>query len=301
MRLNSPNRAISNTRGFTLVEVLISLFILVLIGFTTSKAVVDAAQLKELLKGETEFANEVRTSIGFIERDLHQIFNPRWFLPPNQIPLNPYVQPTPMPPGNPGANAGAGTTAQNTIGIDQLNRFLRGQAFQTFEYWGPVFDSSGIRPSRFQGKETFMSFVTASHIRIYAQKKESIYSKVRYELVKQPPNPNLTKVENEKLAGLSMLIKTEYPRAFDLEEPKDNRFQTVYVVLNNIKKLKFGFFKPDTKDPVREWDSTTTDPIGQFPQAIEMDVVLQAPNDRVQETKITFKLEAPNDVLPTTY
>jgi prepilin-type N-terminal cleavage/methylation domain-containing protein len=305
MHSNSQNKlTLVGRAGFTLVEVLISLFILVLIGFTTSKAVVDAANLKEILKGETEFANEFRTSMSFIERDLSQIFNPRWFLPPEQVALDPYAQPA--APTNPNTAGGAGSggnvgQAPPKLSIDQLNRFLRGQAFQSFEFWGPVFDTTGIRPSRFQGKEAVMSFVTASHFRIYAQKKESIYSKVRYELVKQPPNPNLTKVENEKLAGLYQLIKTEYTRAFDLEESRDGKFQTTYVVLNNIKTLKFGYLKPETKEPLRDWDSANVDTAGRFPEAVEIEVSVQAANDRVQDAKLLFKLEAPNDVLPTTY
>ncbi|NDG85595.1 MAG: hypothetical protein EBX52_11260, partial [Proteobacteria bacterium] len=40
---------------------MISLFILVLIGTTTSKAVVDAAKLKEVLRDETDFSSEFRT------------------------------------------------------------------------------------------------------------------------------------------------------------------------------------------------------------------------------------------------
>jgi prepilin-type N-terminal cleavage/methylation domain-containing protein len=288
-----------NRRGFTLIEVLISLFILVLIGFTTSKAVVDAANLKEILKGETEFSSEVRTSISFIERDLSQIFNPRWFLPPNQRAMDPFAQPTPAPAG--GGAAGANSNIRKALSPDDLNRFLQGMAFQSFEYWGPVYDSSGIRPSRFKGTENSMQFVSASHYRIYAQKKESIYAKIKYEVVRQPPNPNLTKTENEKLAGLFQLVKIENTRAFELEEKRDSPHENVYVILNNIKKLRFGYFKPETKDPVREWDSDRQEQRGVFPEAVEMEFSLAAPNDRTLDATVLFKLEAPNHVLPATY
>lgn len=298
---SKPARRRIAEQGFTLIEVMIALFILALIGFTTSKAVVDAAQLKEILKGESEFSGEVRTSIGFIERDLSQIFNPRWFLPANAKPIDPYNQQLPAPGAQGGGTAGGPPKMTN----DQLNRVLRGMAFQTFEFWGPLYDATGIRASRFQGKETSMSFVTASHSRIYAEKKESIYAKVRYELVKQPPNPNFTKYENDKLAGLFQLIKTENTHAFELEEPRDdNNYVNTYVVLSNIKSLKFRYYKPDTKDPLPSWDSEQEDNQGrkgQFPEAVELEAVLVGPNDRTMDAKVLFKLEAPNDVLPKTY
>ncbi|MBS1958683.1 MAG: prepilin-type N-terminal cleavage/methylation domain-containing protein [Bdellovibrionales bacterium] len=300
MRLTSTissrraTRIAKSESGFTLIEVLISLFILTLIGITTGKAVLDAGQLKEILKAETEFANEVRTSMSFIERDLSQTFNPRWFLPANQKPLDPYNQ---AAPNRTGTNANLPKTLSN----DEINRYLKGTAFQQFEYWGMVYDQTGIRPARFQGKVDSMSFIAASHFRIYQQKKESIYAKVRYELQKQPANPNLTNQENEKLAGLQQLIKIENTRAFDMEEPKDSPSENVYVVLNNIKKFTFAYYKPDTKDPVKTWDSEAEDTKGQYPEAVEIEFSLQAPNDRTLDAKVLFKLEAPNNVLPKTY
>lgn len=292
MRLTST----TSNKGFTLIEVLIALFILALIGFTTSKAVVDAAQLKEILKGETEFSSEVRTSIGFIERDLSQIFNPRWYLPAEAKPIDPYNQAPPP------AAAGGTTAGPKPLTNDELNRYLKGMAFQTFEYWGPLYDSTGIRASRFKGNDKTMSFVTASHSRIYQQKKESIYAKVKYEVVKQPPNPNLTKVENDKLAGLFQLIKIENTRAFELEEPRSGApYENVYIILSNIKNLKLRYYKPETKDPLQTWDSEAEDHKGQFPEAVELEVSLVAPNDRTLDARVLFKLEAPNNVLPKTY
>ena len=283
-------------KGFTLIEVMIALFILVMIGTTTSKAVIDAAKLKEVLKDETEFASEFRTSTLFIERDLSQIFNPRWFLAPDFRPLDPYNPPPPPPPPAPGQRP-----PLPVLGIDEINRRTRGRGFQPSEFWGPILDPSGIRASRFKGKETEISFVTASHVRIYQSKKESIYSKVRYELAKQEPNPNLSAEQNQKYAGLFSLIKIENTRAFELDEPKDSPYVNTYVILNNVKKLKFSFYKPGDKDPVREWDSENSDQKGKFPASVEMEVTLVGPEDRVMDSKVLFNLETPNDVLPKTY
>ena len=279
-----------NKNGFTLIEVMISLLILVIIGTATTKAVIDAARLKESLKDETEFSSEFRTSLSLIERDLNQIFNPRWFLAPDAKTLDPYAQPIPPIPG-----------AIPRLSAAEVNNKLRGAAFQATEYWGPVFDASGIRPSRFKGDDHSMSFISASHVRIYQQKKESIYAKIKYDIIKQPPNPNLNREQNEKNAGLSSLVKTENTRVFDLDEPKEAPYLQFFTLLNQIKTIKFGYYKFGEKNPVTSWDSEAVDTKGIFPEMVEMTLSLQASNGRTLDAKILFKLEAPNDLLPTTY
>jgi prepilin-type N-terminal cleavage/methylation domain-containing protein len=293
MLLNKLKSTSRTTEGFTLIEVLIALFILALIGATTAKAVVDAARLREVLRDETEFASEFRTSVSFIERDLDQVFNPRWFLAADLKPLDPY--------NNNGTLVAAPVAGIKPLTIEEISRKTRGSAFQPTEFWGPVLDPTGIRASRFQGKENTFSFVSASHIRIYQQKKESIYAKVRYELIKQPNNPNLTDEQNAKLSGLQALVKIENTRAFELDSPKDASYINTYVILNNIKKIKFSYYKKDEKDSVKEWDSETVDLKWQFPTAIQMEVSISGPKDRTLDEKILFYLETPNDILPKTY
>jgi prepilin-type N-terminal cleavage/methylation domain-containing protein len=291
--------ASNRSSGFTLLEVMISLFILVLIGTTTSKAVIDAAKLKEVLKDETEFSSEFRTSVGFIERDLAQVFNPRWFLAPDFQRLDPYAPPIPPP-----VASGTGQPAAPVIprlSADDVNRLTRGNGFQTYEFWGPIIDSTGIRSSRFQGKEQMMSFVSASHSRIYKAKKESIYSKVKYELIKQPPNPNLNREENQKRSGLYALIKIENTRAFETDDPREAKYINTYVVLNNIKKFSLRYFRKDEKDPIKTWDSEATDTKEQFPTAVEMELTVMGPKDREFDAKVTFNLETPNEIIPRTY
>jgi hypothetical protein len=187
------------------------------------------------------------------------------------------------------------------MGVEEINRKTRGTGFQASDFWGPILDPSGIRASRFKGKDTEISFVCASHVRIYQMKKESIYAKVRYELVRQEPNPNLSKEENDKQAGLFSLIKVENTNAFETEEPKDAPYVNRYVILNHVKKLKFRYFKGDEKEPKKDWDSEGSENKGAFPSSVEMEVSLIGPKDRTLDAKILFDLETPNDVLPKTY
>ncbi len=275
----------SDRRGFTLLEVMIALFILVIIGTTTSKAVIDAARLKEVLKDETEFYGQFRTSVGFIERDLAQVFNPRWFLAPDHQKIDFF------------GGSQTRTTGQEDpipkLGADEIVRRTRGTASQTFEYWGPVLDASGIRASRFQGKEDKFSFISASHARIYQMKKESIYSKIRHEVVRQD--------STDKTSSLLALNKVENTRAFELEEPREANYLQTYLILGNIKKIRFSYHKAGEKDGKPDWDSETADPPGSFPASVEMEVTLVGPKDRILEEKVRFNLETPNELLPKTY
>jgi prepilin-type N-terminal cleavage/methylation domain-containing protein len=279
-----PRTAIS---GFTLIEVMIALFILVIVGFATSKAVIDAAQLKENLKDDTEFSSEFRTSVTLIERDLNQVFNPRLFLPPEMQPVDFQNATPPVPPAQ--------------LNGPEVNRLLRGEATRNGEFWGRVFDTTGIRPSRFKADEKSMSFVSASHLRIYREKKESIYSKVRYELERMRDNPNLTKEQNQKNSGLYSLIKIENTRVFEIEESKDGPEIQYFTILNQIKTLKFRYYKAGEKNPLNSWDSEMEEHHGSFPEMVEMELSLQALNGRTMDATVMFRLEAPNEALPTTY
>jgi hypothetical protein len=132
-------------------------------------------------------------------------------------------------------------------------------------------------------------------------KKESTYSKIRYEAVRQGANPALSKEENDRLSGLYALYKVENTRPFELEEPREAPYIQSYLILKNIKKIRFTYRKPEDKDGKPDWDSESAEPKGSFPATVEMEVTLLGPKDRVLEEKVRFNLETPNDLLPKTY
>lgn len=263
--------------GFTLVEVLVVLFVLVLIGTMMAQAIVEAGKLKMTLTEETEFSNELRTSLQIIERDLNQTFNPRWILPSPFVALDPY-NPTPPTTTQPNQNPDLVPAT-----IDEINNRLRGSAFQKTEFWGPVIASSGIRAARFVGTDKGFSFVSASHVRVYQQKKESIYAKIKYELV------------------LDRLVKTVNTRAFEIEEVKDAPYIQTYTVLRKVKSMKFSYYKLGNKEPQRSWDSESNDQLWEYPESVEIAFTLIGPGGREIPTTIDFKLETPSDALPQTY
>ena len=52
---------------------------------------------------------------------------------------------------------------------------------KTSTYWLGATEKSGLRLSRFVGTDTKMSFVVASHVRIYKDTPESDFAKISYE------------------------------------------------------------------------------------------------------------------------
>jgi len=103
------------------------------------------------------------------------------------------------------------------------------------------------------------------------------------------------------MSGYKALVKIENTHAFEIEDKKDVPYLNTYVILNNIKSIKFTYYKKDDKDSVKEWDSESTELKWIFPTAVQMEVSIAGPKDRTMDEKILFNLETPNDVLPSTY
>lgn len=275
------NSSTPHQDGFTLIEVLVVLFILVLIGTMMAQAIVDAGKLRLTLTQETEFANELRTSLQVIERDVSQSFNPRWILPSRLQPLDPYNPPQPSQ-GNENKNSDLIPAT-----IEEINNRTRGEAFKTTEYWGPVLAPSGIRAARFLGDENSFSFISASHVKVYKEKKESIYAKIKYFLNKD------------------QLIKRVNTRAFDLNDPKilsqDTPYLQDYTLLTQILSLKFSYYSKKNAGFVKTWDSESQELKWQYPESIEMTFTLKGPGGKEVTQTVDLKMEAPEDALPQTY
>jgi hypothetical protein len=97
------------------------------------------------------------------------------------------------------------------------------------------------------------------------------------------------------------LVKIENTRAFELEDPTDAPYINTYVILNNIKKITFAYYRKDEKDTTKEWDSESVAQKGLFPTAISVELTVIGPKDRTIDEKLLFYLETPNDLLPKTY
>jgi prepilin-type N-terminal cleavage/methylation domain-containing protein len=281
MRFKCRNKAQS---GFTLLEVLIALVILSIIGVLTARAISEALRLREQLLVETEVNVELRAGYFILERDLSQVFNPISMLPTGFARLDPNAPPPP-PVQSSGDSAQPGDLTARDV-----DQFLGGNAFVTTEFWGPVIHSSGVRASRFKGNEREFSFISNSNIRIYKERRESIFLKVRYSVV-----PSKTPGEYE-------LVKTTDTAAFDLEDKKESPSSRSVPILTHLKSMDIQYTAMNQKDAYKTWDSETQqNTIGQFPESVRFVFQIVDRSERVIDQEWLFRLEAMSETLPGTY
>src|SRR3954470_4695672 len=82
--------------GFTLLEVLISMVILMFIGIAISQMTTKTFELRDVLSNEGDFYNGIRLSMQIIQRDVALMYSPVLILP--DYPKQPT---TPGQPGSP--------------------------------------------------------------------------------------------------------------------------------------------------------------------------------------------------------
>jgi general secretion pathway protein J len=258
-------RLLRGSEGFTLLEVLIAMAILVFISFAIYQATTETYKLRDVLSTEGNFYNSIRLATSIMQRDIALIYTPM------------VTVPSPVPSAAP---SNLNTTFQASS--DDLG--------QSFTFWSAAINAQGLRPSRFIGTETKMSFISISHYRIYKDSPESEFAKVTYETKrdeKNTDNPD-TKV----------LVKTETPNAFVRDDVRDPLVRS-FDILHGIRKLSFTYHQRDgnTWKTLRSWDSDKEENKYKFPDIIEMNLEVVGPKKQVFEGIFKFRPEIPFDGL----
>lgn len=226
-----------NHFGFTLLELLISLSILVFISLSIYQATTETYKLRDSLLKEGNFYNNIRFAIGILQQDIALLYSPMIFIPSQQS-----------------------AKTDPTLLLGDLSK---GDLF-----WSPAIDISGIRPSHFTGAENKMSFISNSHLRIYKNSTESCFSKITYEL-KSPTQP----YEDTALEGTRTLVKIETPNAFAPESMKDT-LRRSYELLHGIKKFSVTYYQKDgnTWKKTKTWDNEREETKNIYPDLIEINL-----------------------------
>ncbi len=260
---NSNLQNNQSTAGFTLLEVLIAMVILVFISVATYQTIIETYKLRESLSTEGNFYNGIRLSTTILQRDISLIYSPLISMPAQKNNTN-------GPP-------------QTTSPTDD--------AGQSSTFWSPAVSDIGVRPSHFIGTENKLSFIALSHIRIYKDSPESEFAKITYEIKNDPQN-----------SGTVMLVKTESPNAFTGDDVQDT-FSRSYEILHGIKKLTYTYYKRDgdTWKILRSWDSEREEPKNTFPDMIELKLEVVGPQKQSFEGNFKFRPEIPfNGLNPST-
>lgn len=270
MSSNSPN----NRDGFTILEVLIAIAILVFITFGISQTVTQAFKVREIVMNEGNFYNEIRLSMSILQRDVALIYSPVLSAP---------TKATARGPGGSGTQRGAApdpnSDPEAALALD------REALGRTTAYWLPPVDKGGLRPSRFVGTETKMSFVSLSGIRVYKNSAESEFLNVSYELK--------TEEKPEFQEGTQVLVKTASPNAFDDEDASKDKFKRNYPLLHGIKKLSFRYYRKDKDRWDREWDNDKSEWRNLYPDIIEIKVEVVGPSQLSHEGLYKIRPEIP--------
>jgi prepilin-type N-terminal cleavage/methylation domain-containing protein len=271
-----PSSRIADPRGFTLLEVLIAIVLLIFISLAIFQATTGAYRLRDNLMHDGDFQNGLRLAVSVIERDIGMAFTPL------------SMKPSPAPSASATASASASSSSSSS------DAYLTDPDLQrSTEFWSGAVDNTGLRPSRFQGSEKKLSFVSASHLRVYKDAPESDFLKVTYTL-----DPDSS---SEAVEGTSILKRTIDTRAFDLEEKRDPKTIKTYSLLRGVSEFKWRFYSKAKQQWLASWDSDTTEPKNAFPELIELTVSIKGKRKQTLDGTYIFKVEVLQNGIPKTF
>ncbi len=250
--------------------------ILTFIALGIYQATTQTFRLREVLSVEGDFYNGIHLSMDIMQRDVALIYNPMLILPPKKGP-SPGPQQN-QPQGNQPEGLGPELDPKSAAAFNNAGVMNESQ------YWGPVADKSGFRPARFQGSNNKMSFIAASHIRIYRDAPESEFAKVAYELGPE--------VKNADIPGASILYKIESPNVYEDEERKD-KFIVRYPLLHGVQKLAFKYYRKEKDAWLDNWDSNNGDTKGIYPDEIKVSIEVAGPQKLEFVGEYIFRTEVP--------
>jgi len=288
MNFHSHNKS---HKGFTLIEVLIAMMILAFISLGIFQAIRQSYHIRDVLLAESEFYHSVRLAMNVMDKDISLLYSPKIILKKDTN-SNSTAQPIPEPGLPPSGDPNANPNNTAATGPTLADAIAHGERYRGTEYWTSVVDPTGIRLSRFIGKENSMNFITASHVRMYKGIKESVFAKVSYSVENNPDT-------NPEIAGKLMLLKTVSTNAFNYEEDNDPSLKK-YKILSGIKSIHFKYYQLQKDVWHKSWDTDSADYKDIYPDLIQ--VVIEATGEQRLsfEGNYIFKPEIPYYGLPAT-
>jgi len=251
------------------MEVLLAMFLLGIIMMYLAQYQRSVIQTRSVVLNDGDFYTEIRLSTTIIEKDVRMIYSP--------IAAKPSSQPDQL----------------SLLDQQKLSEVLRGEERQTSEYWLPVMDLTGARPSRFQGAEAEISFISASNVRVYRESLDNIFTKIKYEL-----RSGTTDFDKEK--GTKVLTRIVNRNVFHLDDT-DEEYQKVYPLIGGIKDFKFEFFNKKDDRWENSWDSESSEFTNRIPEIIRLTLTVLSKQDKVFTQVYQFRTEAPLHELPVTF
>ncbi len=252
--------------GFTLLEVVVAMAIMAFISLGIYQATVETFKLRDTLAAEGTFYNTIRLAMSIVQKDIALIYSPTLLLPKGTV--KPNAPPLMIP---------------NMPGEDLQSPYL---------FWSPAIHETGLRPSRFSGTDSKLSFISLTYSRIYKDTPGSEFAKISYELKREE--------KDTEAKGTSVLVKTESPNAYTRDD-KDQLVQT-YDLLHGVKKLSFSYLfrEGNTWRTLKSFDSEQEQPKYSIPDLIVIDIEVAGGKNLSFEGKYKFRPEIPFNGIPAT-
>lgn len=250
---------VSNSKGFTLLEILIAIVLLAFVVIGVVNVTENAFQTKERTTEINKNNLQIETAMSRFEWDFSQIYSPLYFsrvMNLNQN-VNTFSNTEGAQGGNQGAiQGGAQGTAQSGFNpnlqqyYEQLiTRFERNEHFQSVSQEGiPI-------PRFYSPDKTVFEFFTSSNRRKTENTKQSHFAWVRYALADQEPAPDDAETAVTLPPGLKSFV-----RYFSADDPYSDKRLNIEdadrvkgaVLLKNVESLEFQFW--DFKR--RKWENS---------------------------------------------
>ncbi len=281
----SKNAVSLSQKGFTLIEIMISMTLLAFISLAIYQATTSSFRLRERLLGGGDFQNTIRLSVGILDRDFSAVYSPTLMIP----------EPTSSSSTTTTSDSGTTTDSSSSGGASRDSEILSsGELSRSTKFWGGAVEISGLRPSRFQGNGSSMSFISASNIRIYKEAPETELTAISYSL-EEDRMPGA-------IAGTRVLMRTADPGIFaEYLGERESKTSRVYPLIRGITKLEIRYWNPEKKEWSRSWDSDAADTKNSYPNLIELSLSVKGPQDLVFDGKWTLKMEMPLRGLSSTF
>lgn len=243
--------------GFTLIELMIAMTILAFISMAVYQNTTQSFVLRDNVEQDGDFYNSIRVALDILGRDVIHIYSPNAAALPGDL------------------GKAAKKTAQGTFDV-QADPNSGGTnpapPEPASQFWGESINTVGVRPSRLQGEAEKISFIINSHMRLFRDSAECDFAKIIYALEDDR--------DQKSNATVKALIKREDPAAFEDNTRQKSETEVRYVLISNVKSLKFRFLDGEKDKWDDKWDTEGMDHKGKFPVVIEITLEVTPPNSQ---------------------
>jgi len=238
--------------------------------------------LRNIVKSQGEFYTNIRMAMEIMEKDIALIYSPVIMMPPEP------VKDGEVPEGDKKKKSAAIPLP------DSVTAFFGRES----DFWRAALDDTGIRPSRLIGESDKITFISASHNRIYKEKKESIFAKISYYLLDDKFSIDQDSGEERKDA--KVLVKVENTDVFEIEDADAEEKDRIYPLLHGVTKFEFSYYTKGDLQPVTRWNSGSRDHKSTYPDYIEVEIEVESGERLKFSGKFKFRWEIPLNGLDTT-